>query len=336
MKERPLFFTLGVFGITVFALGAIISGYLSSSKEVELESCWFGNCQPEQRRTEPGRGLTGEIRAKASVSSRRALDLGEEALASIEAAGKSVTDWRERYASLPSSNAGEAITGDEALVAAFYKEWTVQPPPPANLASLKRDVDRLLEPVRDAAESDDNRFAPSEKLIAEINAAKIRADTLRSLYEEKKRALDGVLKRASAHTRGNRTLEEAQAALEEQRRAQAAENAQLASERKNALTPLALSSATRVDFHAFLRPGRWQGPRQPLADEPRPFSYRALVAAGALRDFKRFIEFATSSSNDRPREPYPTTNAQWDAARERFKKFQDYAPIWAENDWLSP
>lgn len=335
MKNRPLFSTLGVFGVVVFALGVMVSSYLSSSdEEPELEACgWFGNCGPERRRTEPGKGWTGEIRAKALVETDRALDLGEDTLASIDGASASVKDWNERYASLPNSDAGLAISGDDSLVASFYVAWERTPPPAEKLLERsRRDVENLLAPARAARASEKNRFDGSDTLLADVEAQKRQADSLRGSYEERKRALDAVLARATPATRGTRTLEVARVDLETRRAEDKVERERRDQERKKMLRVYALSPATRDNFRPFLQAGFWQG-RGPVRRVPADavasgLSYGFIKQSGAMGNLERFLDLACDTDNDRAAWARPHSDGEWANAKQRFNEFREYASVW--------
>lgn len=335
MKNRPLYYTLGVFSVVVFALGVMVSSYLSSSdEETELEDCgWLGDCGPEKRRTEPGKGWTGEIRAKALVETDRALDLGEDTLASIDAASASVKDWNERYSSLPTSSAGQAISGDDSLVTAFYVAWEPKPPAAEKiLERSRRDVENLLSPARAARADKRNRFDGSDTLLADVEAQKRKADSLRGSYEERKRALDAVLARATPATRGNTTLELARVDLERRGAEDTVERERREQERKRTLRVYALSPATRDNFRPFIQAGFWQG-RGPVRRVPENaiasgLSYGFIKQSGALENLERFLDVACNTDNDRPAWARPRGNTEWATAEQRFNEFREYASVW--------
>lgn len=321
MTNRPLYFNLGILVVVVFALGVMFTSYRASDDDLEACPAW-SDCSPEKRRTEPGKGVPGEIRAKAAVACRQTVDLGESALAEIDGAQQAVRDWQERYATLPTGEAGKAISGDEALVIDFKRAFASAPPPAYNIAGARQDVERLLAPVRTAAADASNPYQPSPKLSEAIDTERRRAKELRDGFEKRARALDGVLERATGSSRGTLTLKEAIAALP-----------------TDVIPPeqlerLAMSPATRDDFRPFLQPGFWQGRRLADASPQRGvgtgLSLTFIKSQGALDNFTRFLDLACNTNNDRPAWMPPKSDAEWALAHQRFNEFRRYVPIWRE------
>lgn len=116
---------------------------------------------------------------------------------------------------------------------------------------------------------------------------------------------------------------------------------------RDRLLELAKDPAVQARFAPFLSPGRryparYEGSvrwleRKPWGrTPPGPVSLRELSTGGVLDNLQSFVVAAastkskTSSQNDRPHWPMPTTPAEWDACRADFALFQELAPVWVE------
>lgn len=113
------------------------------------------------------------------------------------------------------------------------------------------------------------------------------------------------------------------------------------------LVKLAKDPAIQARFTPFLSPGRryparYEGSvrwleRKPWGrTPPRAVTLKELSTGGVLDSLQNFVVAAastkskTSSQNDRPHWPMPTTPAEWDACQADFALFQELTPIWVE------
>lgn len=220
------------------------------------------------------------------------------------------------------------------------------------------DAQRMLAALvaeakqKNASPADLPLQAKVEQLERETAAARLRTihEARTETEEHNTTQLADLEKRKLAEV-GEAERKRREAELEAQRSEQETQ-AKLTEEKavRDKLMALAKSPEVQARYQVFLAKGRYN-----LADDKTynttsfPASYNCLKLLGLLSDPELFAKAVTGndataggsyrhfSHNDRPLwQQYPKTDAEWKVMKERFREFQQLAPIWREMNLLAP
>ena len=215
-------------------------------------------------------------------------------------------------------------------------------------------VEALLADAR-RAEGEPAPVALSVKLAeVEQHYAELRLQELaraRDAIEEENRKKMATLEKRKLAEVAEAERARREAELEAHRKREEAE-ATLASTRATRAGWVAMAKSPDIQarYQVFLQKGRYSFARDCLLNTAAfPVSYNALQRCGILTDLQMFAaavsgagrslnrKYYTFGENDRPLwNVRPTSDAEWQWMRERFRVFRNVAPIWREMGLLNP
>jgi len=162
----------------------------------------------EQLRREEEQVKRSDLRRSATVA-----DEAERALAALEGA---TAAWQRTTAELATNDQGKAIAASEEALAQYRALQAAERPDPTLPAALRARFAPLREFLDKALASEDGSYAPSEDLVARIEAVRAEATAAAAVYEDHNRKLAAlVASTPAAAGDGTPTLEVALRQLEE-------------------------------------------------------------------------------------------------------------------------
>jgi len=162
----------------------------------------------EQLRREEEQVKRSDLRRSATVA-----DEAGHGIAALEAA---VAAWQRTTAELMTSDQGKAVAADEEALARYQSLRASERPDPTLPVALRARFAPLREFLDKALASEDGSYAPSEDLVARIEAVRAEATAAAAVYEDHNRKLAALVASVPAAAGADTpTLETALEQLEE-------------------------------------------------------------------------------------------------------------------------
>ena len=203
-------------------------------------------------------------------------------------------------------------------------------------AVARKTVDAMVAAVKGGAPADCPLGEAMEHADENFLAERLRelADEREKSERQTTRELLEVQRRKNAEIREAKK-KQTEAILEAERKQIETQTVmQIAAAERERLFALAQTEATQAKFAPFLARGSFYTER----NEPGPMSAGVIVSAGVPANFDRFVDYATTSQNDRPRwsQPSGPDDPRWQQYREDWELFKELMPIWMELRMLNP
>ncbi len=203
-------------------------------------------------------------------------------------------------------------------------------------ANVRKTIDAIVDDVKNGTPADCT-LGEAVKRADESSLAE-RVRLLVAEREQSERQTTQEL--LEIHRRKDAEIREAkkdqtEATLEaERKQIEAQTTIQVATAERERLHALARDEAIQAKFAPFLARGTFHTER----NEPGPMSAGIIAGTGVQKDFDRFVDFATTVQNDRPKwsEPSGPDDPRWQRYRDDWELFKELMPIWMELRMLNP
>ncbi len=203
-------------------------------------------------------------------------------------------------------------------------------------AVARKTVDAMVAAVKGGAAADCQLGEALERADEDFLAERLRelADEREKSERQTTQELLEVQRRKDAEVREAKK-KQAEAILEAERKGiETQTTIQVATAERERLHALARDDAIQAKFAPFLARGSFYTER----NEPGPMSAGIIASTGVLKDFDRFVDYATTVQNDRPKwsQPSGPDDPRWQRYRDDWELFKDLVPIWIELHMLNP
>jgi hypothetical protein len=152
--------------------------------------------------------------AAAKFKQRQAVAIFDEVTRAIDEWERELAAWEKLGPPLLTSEEGKRIAADTTLVKRFRAYSGEERQAREDIAAARKQAEELISPVREAVANAEDASAPEEKITTALRELQAQARKARDSYRDGRSIVEGLLARAS--TPGEKTLQQAIAALDQE------------------------------------------------------------------------------------------------------------------------
>lgn len=152
--------------------------------------------------------------AAAKFKQRQAVAIFDEVTRAIDEWERELAAWEKLGPPLLTSDEGKRIAADVTLVKRFRAYSGEERQAREDIAAARKQAEELISPIREALANAEDASAPEEKITTALRELQTQARKARDSYRDGRSIVEGLLARAS--TPGEKTLQQAIAALDQE------------------------------------------------------------------------------------------------------------------------